>query len=51
MDYSYDVSGAIYAYTPEVRGTSFAPPTSEIGPNYLEQWAGLVAMVDAIDLQ
>jgi hypothetical protein len=51
VDYAHDVSGCIYAYTPEVRGTSFAPPTSQISPNYLEQWAGLVAMVDAISLQ
>jgi carboxypeptidase A2 len=48
VDYSHDVSGAIYAYTPELRGTSFAPPTSEIVPSYEEQWAGLVAMADAI---
>jgi len=48
VDYAYDKVGAIYAYTPEVRGTSFAPPASEISPNYLEMWAGLVAMVDEI---
>merc|ERR1712150_263863 len=45
VDYAYDKVGAIYAHTPEVRGTSFAPPASEISPNYAEVWAGLVAMV------
>ena len=48
VDYSHDVSSCVYAYTPDLRGDSFAPPTSEISPGYLEQWAGLVAMVDAI---
>ena len=48
VDYAHDESGCIYAYTPELRGTNFTPPTSEISPSYLEQWAGLVAMVDAI---
>merc|ERR1712080_726721 len=48
VDYAYDKVGAIYAYTPETRGTSFTPPASEISPNYLEMRAGLVAMVDAI---
>jgi carboxypeptidase A2 len=48
VDYAYDKAGIIYAYTPEVRGNSFNPPTSQISPNYLEQWAGMVAMVDQI---
>lgn len=48
VDYSHDVSGCIYAFTPELRGTSFAPSDNQIVPSYNEQWAGLVAMVDAI---
>jgi len=51
VDYAVDVSGIRYAFTPEVRGTSFNPSSALIGPNYEEQWAGLVAMVDAIAKQ
>jgi len=48
VDYSHDKVGSEHAYTPELRGNSFTPPTSEIVPSFEEQWAGLVAMVDAI---
>jgi len=51
VDYCHDKSGMVYAFTPEVRGNSFAPSASLIEPNYREQWAGLVAMVDAIAQQ
>ena len=51
IDYAYDKVGAIYTYCPELRGFSFIPSTAEINPSYLEQWAGLVAMVDAIKQQ
>jgi len=49
-DYFYGQTRVIYAYAPEVRGTSFQPPASNIGPSNKELWAGMKAQVKyAID--
>lgn len=44
-DYFYGQTGVIYAYAPEVRGTSFQPPASNIMPSNQELWAGMLAQV------
>jgi len=44
-DYFYGQTRVIYAYAPEVRGTSFQPPASNIMPSNRELWAGMMAQV------
>jgi len=44
-DYFYGQTQVIYAYAPEVRGTSFQPPASNIVPSNKELWAGMMAQV------
>jgi len=48
-DFFYGTGGVIYAYAPEVRGTSFQPPASNIIPSNEELWAGFIAQVDYVD--
>jgi len=45
-DYFYGQTKVIYAYAPEVRGSSFQPPASNIGPSNNELWAGMLAQVN-----
>jgi murein tripeptide amidase MpaA len=45
-DWFYTDEGVIYAYAPEVRGTSFQPSTSQIKPSNDELFAGMVAQVE-----
>jgi len=47
-DYFYGTTGVIYAYAPEVRGTSFQPPASNIIPSNEELWAGMLAQVEYV---
>lgn len=42
-DHFYANHGVKYAYAPEVRGSSFQPPASNIGPSNAELWAGFLA--------
>jgi hypothetical protein len=44
-DHAYGVEGVKYAYTPEVRGNSFQPPTSELAPSNMELFAGTMAQL------
>ena len=44
-DWFYAVHGVVYAFAPEVRGTSFQPSTSEIVPSCEELYAGMLAQV------
>ena len=44
MDYAHSV-GSLYSYTPELRGTSFWPSDTLIGPAFEETWEGIVALV------
>jgi len=41
----YGSGGVIYAYAPEVRGSSFQPPASNIRPSNAELYAGFLAQV------
>jgi hypothetical protein len=45
-DYFYGQTRVIYSYAPEVRGNSFQPPASNIGPSNAELWAGMLAQVE-----
>lgn len=44
-DWFYGTHGVIQAWAPEVRGTSFQPPATNIGPSNNELWAGMIAQV------
>jgi carboxypeptidase A2 len=48
MDWAKLRGGVKYVSTPELRGTSFAPPVSEITPSFNENYAALAAMVNYI---
>ena len=48
-DHMYGLYDVIHTYGPEVRGTSFQPPTSNIGPSNAELWAGMIAQVQCAD--
>lgn len=45
-DWFYGERGVKYSYAPEVRGTSFQPPASNIAPSNAELWAGMIAGVE-----
>jgi hypothetical protein len=45
-DWFYKDEGVVYAYAPEVRGTSFQPSTTQIKPSNDELFAGMVAQVE-----
>jgi len=47
-DFFYGTGGVVYAYAPEVRGTSFQPPASNIIPSNEELWAGMLAQVEYV---
>lgn len=42
-DWFYGRHGVIQAWAPEVRGTSFQPPATNIGPSNNELWAGMIS--------
>jgi carboxypeptidase A2 len=48
-DYAKGAAGVKYAFCPELRGNSFIVDASEIRPSFNEIWAGLLAMVNAIN--
>jgi len=48
VDSMYANKGIVFSYTPEVRGTSFQPPASNIMPSNLELWAGMIAQVECV---
>jgi len=48
-DNFYGLNNVVYTYAPEVRGTSFQPPATNIGPSNAELWAGLLAQVACVD--
>jgi hypothetical protein len=45
----YGSAGVIYAYAPEVRGSSFQPPASNIRPSNAELYAGFLAQVNNLE--
>lgn len=47
-DHFYGENGVVYSYAPEVRGSSFQPPTSNIGPSNAELWAGMIAQAQFV---
>ena len=49
IEYAYSPGGAKYSYTPELRGRSFNPPTSDIGPSDNEFYAAVVAQMAKIE--
>jgi len=42
-DWFYGTHGVVQAWAPEVRGTSFQPPATNIGPSNNELWAGMIS--------
>jgi hypothetical protein len=42
-DWFYGTHGVTQGWAPEVRGSSFQPPASNIGPSNNELWAGMIA--------
>jgi len=48
VDSMYANKGIVFSYTPEVRGSSFQPPASNIMPSNLELWAGMIAQIECV---
>ena len=49
IDYTKDTAGIKYGFGIELRGPDFVTVPSEIEESFKEIWAGLVAMVNAIN--
>lgn len=44
----YGRNNVVFSYAPEVRGGSFQPPASNIGPSNAELWAGMLAQAQCV---
>lgn len=49
IDYGKGVAGIKYTFLPELRGSNFIVPPSEIQPAFEETWNGIKAAIAAIE--
>jgi hypothetical protein len=47
-DNFYGLNNIVFTYAPEVRGSSFQPPASNINPSNAELWNGMIAQVQCV---